>query len=184
MIPFLLAVICSAPANAQELTVKAAQLLRTVEDGRPNHSGDMRPTDGSVFLMIRFEAAKADAPVVLNLLNVQVADIAGASYPVVGIFPSNRDFQVMSIAFRPIGMGAGMSEITDSANSSGKDSDFSLKNYGPGSERKATITLKTFPNGFALFFVVPSKAGAFQIRGLSSKPMTTGNLVLPPVGPK
>ncbi len=170
------------PACAQEPRVKAARLIRSVKDGRPNKFGNMTPPSGSVLLMTYFEVTKADSlPLVLDLYNVQAIDAAGHKYPVLGILPANIESETLNIAFRPVSMGgSGMSEVTESAHSGGDDSDFALKNYGPESERSAKMTIKKLPSGFSLFFVVPEKAGAYQVQGVAAKPVSTGSLSLPP----
>jgi hypothetical protein len=171
----------AVPACAQQPSVKVARLIRAVKDGRPNKFGNMTPPSGSVLLMAYFEVTKADAlPVVLDLYNVAAIDAAGQKYPVLGILPANIESETLTIAFRPVSMGgSGMSEVTESAHSGGDDSDFELKNYGPEAERSARMTLKKLPGGFSLFFVVPEKAGAYQIQGVAGKALSTGNLALP-----
>jgi len=144
----------------------------------------MTPPSGSVFLVVWVEIIKADSlPVVLQLYNAQAKD-STATYPVFGILDANIDSDTVTVAFRPVGTGGGVSDVTDSASSSGDDSDFQLKNYGPEAERSAKMTLKKVPNSFSLFFVVPAKAASFEVLNVAARPLSTGKLALPSSGQK
>jgi hypothetical protein len=171
--------------SAQDLSIKSATLHRSIKDGRPMKYGSMTPPEGSLILSVYVGVTKAERlPLVLELYGVTSKGPTGQTASLFGVAPFDFEAAQVTVALRPVGSGSGLSEVTDSATSGGEDSDFEFKNYGPEEQRSAKLTVKKLPCGFNLFFVVPEKAGKFEIHGLLPKPISTPKLDVPPAPSK
>ena len=173
-----------AVAGQDRIAVKEARLVRGLVDARTRvPGGPVSPPAESVFLWVRLEIATAvKLPMDIELLKAEAADTSGQSFKIIGLSPYNDAEPVVRFIWEPVSRGGSqVSDVTDlvTTHGAGDFPSFELNKRGPIEKQSAKLTIKKTPAIFSLFFVVPAKAGLFQVKGLSPTPLTTGRLVLP-----